>query len=109
MGPEQRDGRGGEKRGGRGVEGVEGEGNEGSQSHPRLKNPSSATAIRVVPDFGCGSSKSGIWPFFSKIRPSPAPAKFPAGFARCQCSCITFRKSRIKLTQLTCQVVDLQF
>jgi len=65
----------------------------------------------VVPDFGSGSGKSEIRPF-SEIRPSPAPDKFLAGFAGvggCQCSCSTFSYLRIKLMQLTCQVVHSQF
>jgi len=49
---------------------------------------------------------------FLEIRPSPAPAKFLAGFARsggCQCSGSTFSYLRIELTLLTCQVVCSQF
>jgi len=38
---------------------------------------------------------------FSKFPPSPAPAKFLAGFGRFQCSCSTFNIT-IKLTQLFC-------
>jgi len=59
---------------------------------------------RVVPDFGSGSGsgKSGIRPF-SAIWPSPAPAKFLAGFTGfggCLCSCSMFSYLPIKLTHV---------
>ena len=51
---------------------------------------------------------------FSEIRPSPSPANILAEIARCgawqsSCSCRTFSQLRIKMTQLTCQVVHSQF
>jgi len=46
---------------------------------------------------------------FSEIWPSPALVKFIDRFAECQCSCSMFSKLRIKLMQLTCQVVYPQF
>ena len=49
-------------------------------------------AIRISPDFGSGSSKSEIRPFF----PNPAPAKFLAAFGRRHSSCNAFSELRIK-------------
>jgi len=46
---------------------------------------------------------------FSEIWPSPAPAKYLAGFGRCQCSCsLQYLQLRTKLSQLACQVVNSQ-
>ena len=46
-----------------------------------------AVVPRVTLDFNSG--RCGIWPF-QQIRPSPAPARFLAGFGACQCSCSMF-------------------
>jgi len=44
---------------------------------------------KVAPDFASSSSKSGSRPFL-EIQLSPAPHKFLARFASCQCRCSMF-------------------
>jgi len=63
------------------------------------------TRTRVAPDFGSGSGKSKIRPFF----PNPAPAKFLAGFGRIwetpvQLQCIQLIKDKTNEADLSSDV-----